>query len=915
MLVISLINPINAGVLKGNLSNSIETSYAPSQIISGWINISLNSVSANSKLKSSLGGEISLISLLKKSQNSNFSYTCVPFSCNNSYASQNESNYKSLKLNKSETKLIGFKITSNGEVSSISSFSMKLNANHKEASELPILVDVLDDESIEWQNYIPSTNYNQKNYGCFVDQNTDQVLIDVNTYCQRVLFTSSSPGLKIGAQVTGTGTAKFELSISDEDMTKNCEANTTGSGEISCLPGVLYVSPGEYSLCIKAKDTNAKAYSIKKEDVSPCGYTGDEEYFYDFQIFSQQRKYSSLGLCPIAQPNLCSDNEGNTFCIAENCPSSDKILLNSLGGCPATHSNLCAPRIEPENKFCMNTTCPIYNQILDSTPTTIILNDSEFKKATGETKDIESEIYDYISYEYNGNCSNGCIIPIRVYSGIRQALNFSNFNIAYSAGGLTQTTNKLYDLEQDVPKINSGYGKIYLNPAEFHVPPLYGNKTLSISLDETPIFSSSIFIQNMTTISYIFPTATAKNYPTTFGARLSSNTRIIKYTWDFGDGTIYETGENKAIHTYRELGNYSIQLKIQDNSSRTTTGIFLIEVISSRDIVPELVQKSLANLDSLKTSLNNFSLFERFGVNYSLDLPNKESLLKRINSSLSSMNESQYDQALGELMENEIPSTIVKTSETDFNLYVTEENIDMDLVADYFKTQINSSEEAYKSEIIAWNLENLNLKIKERKILGYYNSGYPTPVSKIFKLNIDRKSQSNQDMYLFIPKLEKLIFYEDYREISQDDYWIIPLNSNSNEIIFSTAQDVEIVDIPAFVSPRISELTVIEIYDDSVEVELRQKNKQILFLITCCIVLFIGGVAWFLIQRWYKKKYETHLFKDRNNLYNIINYIHDSKKAGVEEKEIVKSLRRNGWTGEQITYALKKYKGKRVKIN
>jgi hypothetical protein len=46
----------------------------------------------------------------------------------------------------------------------------------------------------------------------------------------------------------------------------------------------------------------------------------------------------------------------------------------------------------------MNTTCPEidYNQILDSTPTKIILNNSEFTKITGEPKSIESEIEEYI---------------------------------------------------------------------------------------------------------------------------------------------------------------------------------------------------------------------------------------------------------------------------------------------------------------------------------------------------------------------------------------------------------------------------------------------------------------------------------------------------------------------------------------
>jgi hypothetical protein len=160
----------------------------------------------------------------------------------------------------------------------------------------------------------------------------------------------------------------------------------------------------------------------------------------------------------------------------------------------------------------------------------------------------------------------------------------------------------------------------------------------------------------------------------------------------------------------------------------------------------------------------------------------------------------------------------------------------------------------------------------------------------VFKLKIDKTTDYVGEVYLIISPPEDLVFYQDYGEIEQGDYLFIPLNQASNEIVFSTFGDLELSDIPIFISPKITELTVIEIYDDSEEILFQQRNKKKMFLISSFIVVIIGGIAWFFIQNWYKKKYETHLFRDRNNLYNLINYIHDSKKAGVQEGEIVKSL-------------------------
>ena len=71
-------------------------------------------------------------------------------------------------------------------------------------------------------------------------------------------------------------------------------------------------------------------------------------------------------------------------------------------------------------------------------------------------------------------------------------------------------------------------------------------------------------------------------------------------------------------------------------------------------------------------------------------------------------------------------------------------------------------------------------------------------------------------------------------------------------------------------------------------------------------------LIYIILQTWYKKNYEKHLFKNPNDLYNLINFIYNSRKAGLDEKEGRKKLLEKKWSKEQIVYAAKKLDGKRT---
>jgi hypothetical protein len=78
------------------------------------------------------------------------------------------------------------------------------------------------------------------------------------------------------------------------------------------------------------------------------------------------------------------------------------------------------------------------------------------------------------------------------------------------------------------------------------------------------------------------------------------------------------------------------------------------------------------------------------------------------------------------------------------------------------------------------------------------------------------------------------------------------------------------------------------------------------------VILILGIVIYTLLQQWYKNRYEDYLFNGRNNMFNLISFIQNEKTDGKTDSEIERGLSKAGWNGEQITYVMHKFYGKRT---
>ncbi len=279
--------------------------------------------------------------------------------------------------------------------------------------------------------------------------------------------------------------------------------------------------------------------------------------------------------------------------------------------------------------------------------------------------------------------------------------------------------------------------------------------------------------------------------------------------------------------------------------------------------------------------------------------------------------EEEYENAApneyGSLLENitdvRIPKKITQTVNVNpMAFYPDREAINLYILAEIDGGEFLGNEDEYIDAVYLWNNEKLKTTIAFKEITAYYGIGDQERVN-VYTFNFD-KSDMNEEAYMIIGSLEN-VFFEDVTLPVQEynEYLYLNLNDVYNTISFSTTSDINFLDIPVFISPSISKLTPVEVE----EYERWQKPKKwALFVLIAVILILIGIVSYVLLQMWYRRKYETYLFKTKNNLYNIMIYIQNAKRKGMHRDDIIKNLKKAGWTKEQVSYALQKYEGKKI---
>ncbi len=515
---------------------------------------------------------------------------------------------------------------------------------------------------------------------------------------------------------------------------------------------------------------------------------------------------------------------------------------------------------------------------------------------------ISSVVQNYISTNYPEGCTNGCYIPIEIISSASQDVNVSSLFVSYSISGFAPTSlSTLYDLQKVGSLVNStpqilSLGDFFKIPLS---PSILGTNDYSLSFNGTKLFTKKISIQEFP--MNIYPTEYAAGFPVTFLVSVPSGINVAQYSWNFGDNSSTATSYSPSIsHTYNSTGNYTVKISAHYNGISLSED-FTVQILPAKNFISQEMGIKKGLLSSFESQISSMNQFQKDKLDQILGISNISasfSSIQSMNSSASS--NADYEKILGELIDLKVPKNLIKTSSMDIPLVSDNNTIDLNTLGKITGTVYPASGASYASY---WDFNNVDSKISSTKIIVQMDDGSKIPIN-FYTITITPKQAINESYYLVFPVSQGMNFDNSSGIQSANGYSYLQLGPSVKTVQFSTGQDLG-NSYSFFIAPE-------NIQAVSNPAITQSKDNTWIVVLGILGVIVLGVGAYFLLKLWYNKRYEKYLFPDKNQLYNAIFYITNSIKNGVEESEIRKNLLKSGWKGEQITYLLKKYHGKKT---
>lgn len=528
-------------------------------------------------------------------------------------------------------------------------------------------------------------------------------------------------------------------------------------------------------------------------------------------------------------------------------------------------------------------------------------------------KSVASGAENIIERKYGGDCSGGCIFPLEI-EGVSQNLKLYNLSLYYFDNNGDFEEKNIYDLKV-VPATVDFEGTLDFKFTKFNVS---RSGDYSVSLGEKELFKKSLTKILAPQILSITPLTAPAKFSTEFSASVNfvgSGNEIV-YSWIFGDGSKEDTKINKVIHSYNTTKKYNITLTVS-TKTLSSKNIFEIEVVNPKDAILKMINEKNTSLNKFSASIKNLPTWYGQEIRKITKVDEYISRINKINTSSEILNnESLYPKIIEELYSIKEPTELVVFRE---KIILTDDTSKIDPNAVLTK-ETSKNLASYRNLILDWQENNIDSTIfverysfkdsgqKENYILSVYDA--------------DVRSFYSEESYLVINS--KDLFFENKKAVIKKDSSVLTLGSSKREIIkfYSTSPD----EISLFASPNLDNAVLSVNIDTSCNYNLvceknlgesfgscRSDCKPTTKIVIVSIVIFLFVlVLYTLIQLWYVLRYENYLFEDRSKLYNLMMFIANAKARGQGEEEIYKQLKKVGWSGERISYAINKSNGKRT---
>lgn len=533
----------------------------------------------------------------------------------------------------------------------------------------------------------------------------------------------------------------------------------------------------------------------------------------------------------------------------------------------------------------------------------VVINDSTIPN-------IESSVDTYLKNNYNYSCPapEGCTIPIVIKGAQSQNIKISNAavtaTIAYTA---TQNFNGLYGIDLSSATLSTnGNQNFSLAAAGFSVGTASGNQNFNLDFyngtSYVPLFSKTINIIKVPQPASISPTITAAGVSVPFTVSVNNfgaNASITKYLWNFGDGQTITTAANTTEHSYNKVGAFNMEVTIVGVQGLSSTANFTITTTTPKGAADALLKQKIDGMKSLQDQINNYSAFIQGSLNDLLNLNNISLQLTTLkDASLANMSDAKYILLIKELSALNVPTIKESVDASSVPFVPNKNDINLDALKSTGGYYDPTEQSKYIDAIDAWEHSNVSITMNYKEFSTVYDNSEGVLMSAV-ELHVVPESSG----YLFIPSFDNIKFNGAFQKAGS--YYYTPLSAGNPETLsFSTTQSLDPTKLPIFFSPSLDSI--------SIPGEAAKTNWWVILAFIIIGIVVAGGIAYVILGKWYQKRYESYLFKNKNDLYNIVTYIHSAKVRGIKNNEIEKTLRSSSWTSEQISYVMKKYAGKGV---
>jgi PKD repeat protein/uncharacterized protein YxeA len=849
-------------------SSFIEKDYFSGEFVKGKVNLSFSSEKNKGFTSNFEGGGKKILELLKEmGYERSKNYSCDPLDCMSDYEVDSIfSSGENVSLEISSKIIFGFDVRDE-DVEEILDFKFDFETDAGEDCKNQIAIDILDDGSADYFN----TNYldescREKDYGCFKEGgNISKVKIEHETengfdpYCEKIGLLPPAPAYRLGADIEIGLNPDGDLGFTLYDIHEN------GMG--THLGGCTVIKPtadGNINCTMFKQGGSTEVYSSDKSlDAYVCIRGVGRRSDYKIKM-----------------------RRGENVCGGTKNPSKESIVLTE------DYEIFAVPlKYGPVGK--------------------ITFNDGFYKSLHGGGKNDLTELVDnYVKTKFGYRCSDGCPIPFSI-AGKKQLITLSKGEVKYDKKHGDDIV-KIFQRMTDAPfAISFGFLIFDVEKMGIVIPNVDGTRDFDLKFDGSKIFSQEVDI--FAGFDFVIsPRFALVGRETEF--KVVSEDEISSSKWDFGDGTfILETSGGRASHTYYNSSKYTVKVTLRNFVGKESIKEFSVVSGEAKISVNKTIGEYEERIADVEEDIKDFEEWVKNDVGRTIGLETMRKTLDRLKVSFSlATTEEEYVRIANELFNLEVPHSIGVSGRGELPTIVGVNNLDVETIKEISGGVASSDVEKIKNAIIYWQNNNYDPKVEFEKVVAIFDSGESIVLTK-YDVRLNKKlATGKEDAFLVIKYPgESLDFKSSYAHTTSKNGNSVRIKVNGlDEVSFSIYGEraPSVAELGIYISPVLEKLQIIEINSEIIKKIFNWKR----FLIGLLIVVVIVFGIYIILQTWYKRRYERHLFKNPNDLYNLINFIYNSRRGGLKDKETKNRLLSSKWKREQITYAFKKLEGKRT---